>query len=92
MLLGGINYKIILLLTIILNFAFAMNPEDLPDFTAPLSIRSAMVGDVLAPDPSKPNWNLKQIMLTEQMGRGDPFDRFNLGAVQFVNTKDSKCA
>ena len=82
--------KVILLLTIVFNFAFAKNPEDLPDFTAPLLIRSAMVGDFLAPDTSKPNWNLRQVTLTEQMRRGDPFDKFNLGAVQFVNVKDSK--
>ncbi len=69
---------------------YAENLEDLPDFTAPFSLRSAMSGDLLAPDYRKPNWNLKQVILNDKIRKSDPFDGFNLGAVQFVNTEDSK--
>ncbi|AWI34091.1 toxin [Helicobacter apodemus] len=41
-------------------------------------------------DNRKPNWNLKQVLLDEQTRKSDPFDSFNLGASQFVNTEVSK--
>ena len=77
---------VVVLLFAFFSFLYADDPEDLPDFTSPFSLRSVMLGDALAPDPDNPNWNLKEIALTPQMRKGDPFDKFNLGAVQFVNT------
>lgn len=82
--------KIILIFVLILNFAYGDNPEDLPDFTASFSLRSALSGNLLAPDYKHPNWNLKQIDLDEETRESDPFDKFNLGAVQFVNADNSK--
>lgn len=82
--------KIILLFLLISSFAYGDNPEDLPDFTASFSLRSALSGDLLAPDYRRPNWNLKQVMLDEEIRKSDPFDKFNLGATQFVNADDSK--
>ncbi|MCX2717471.1 toxin [Helicobacter sp. MIT 21-1697] len=82
--------KIILLFAFISSFVYGGNPEDLPDFTAPFSLRSALSGDLLAPDYRHPNWNLKQIVLDEEIRKSDPFDKFNLGAVQFVNTDNPK--
>lgn len=80
--------KIILLFALILNFMHGVNPEDLPDFTAPFSLRNVMTGDLLAPDSKRPNWNLKQVILDEEITKSDPFASFNLGAMQFVNTED----
>ncbi|WP_276891762.1 toxin [Helicobacter japonicus] len=82
--------KIILSLIFISSFIYGVNPEDLPDFTAPFSLRNLFTGDLLAPDSKRPNWNLKQVTLDEEIRKSDPFDSFKLGAMQFVNTEDSK--
>ena len=82
--------KFTLLFILISSFVYGGDPEDLPDFTAPFSLRSLATGDLLAPDYRKPNWNLKQVILDDQTRKSDPFDSFNLGAMQFVNTEDSK--
>lgn len=82
--------KFTLLFILISSFVYGGDPEDLPDFTAPFSLRSLATGDLLAPDYRKPNWNLKQVDLDEQIRKSDPFDKFNLGAMQFVNADDPK--
>ncbi|TLD80954.1 toxin [Helicobacter sp. MIT 05-5293] len=82
--------KKLLALILFSSSLYADNPEDLPDFTAAFSLRSALSGDILAPDMEHPNWNLKQIMLDEEIRKSDPFDSFGLGAVQFVNTNNPK--
>lgn len=80
--------KFILFVLILSSFIYADDPEDLHDFTPAFSLRSALAGDLLAPDPNRPNWNLKQITLSEEIRKSDPFDSFGLGAVQFVNADD----
>lgn len=82
--------QFIIFILILSSFVYADNPEDLPDFTASFSLRSALSGDLLAPDFRHPNWNLKQITLSDEIRKSDPFDSFGLGAAQFVNTDNPK--
>ncbi|MDE5602645.1 MAG: toxin [Helicobacter sp.] len=58
--------------------------EDLPDYTSPISLVSAYSGNLLFIDEKQLNWNIKEVILTEDIIKRDPFARFGLGAVQFV--------
>lgn len=74
----------------IVNYGVALDTPDLEEFTTQISIRSALTGDIVGFGAAR-NWVIRDIMLTDDMLRDDPFRSFNLGAVQFVQagTKDS---
>lgn len=75
-----------LLIALILTLNVYAADPDLPDFvefTAPISLRSALSGDIVGFGKDR-NWTLRDIRLTEDMLKNDPFKDFNLGAVQFV--------
>ena len=76
--------KILIVLMLALNI-YADDPElpDFVEFTTPVSIRSAFSGDIVGFEKDR-NWVIRDIPLTEDMLKNDPFKNFNLGAVQFV--------
>lgn len=76
--------KILIALMLALNI-YADDPElpDFVEFTTPVSIRSALTGDIVGFGKDR-NWVIRDIPLTEDMLKNDPFRNFNLGAVQFV--------
>lgn len=83
--------KILIALICVIN-AYAVNLDlvDAEEFTTPVSIRSAFSGDIIGFGKDR-NWVIRDITLTEDMLKNDPFKDFNLGAVQFVQlgTKDT---
>lgn len=83
--------RLLIALMCVIN-TYAIDP-DLPDFvefTPPVSLRSAFSGDIVGFGKDR-NWVIRDIPLTEDMLRNDPFKDFNLEAVQFVQlgTKDT---
>ncbi|MCI6217379.1 MAG: toxin [Helicobacter sp.] len=84
--------KKILILLLLIVHTNAKDPEtqDLDEFTPPISIRSVLSGDFLGSGKDR-NWVIRNIPVTEDILRDDPFAGFNLGAVQFVlvDTKDT---
>lgn len=77
--------KRLLLIAVLVLSAYADDPElpDFVEFTAPVSIRSAFSGDIVGFGKDR-NWTIRDIPLTEDMLKDDPFKDFGLGAVQFV--------
>ncbi|WP_066389259.1 toxin [Helicobacter himalayensis] len=76
--------RLFIALLLVLN-VYGEGPEipDLEEFTPPVSIRSAYSGDIVGFGEDR-NWVLRDIPLTDDMLRDDPFKDFHLGAVQFV--------
>ncbi|MBZ7988098.1 RICIN domain-containing protein [Campylobacter canadensis] len=86
--------KIFLALIFINTCLFSQTlPEDLEDFTATFSLRSAFNGDLLGISEKNLNLKLRQIELSDELAKIDPLSKlFKLGLVQFTSANyDDLC-